>query len=76
MIAALTANLTTVAKFELTHNTAKFSMSKIDPNRLSGPDSPHFNGEEPLNVLPWEEVANGRFMPRRVRGSNKGRALG
>lgn len=24
----------------------------------------------------WEEVAAGRFMPRRIKGSCKGRALG
>ena len=24
----------------------------------------------------WEEIEAGRFMPRRVRGSNRGRALG
>ena len=24
----------------------------------------------------WEEVAAGRFMPRRIKGSYKGRALG
>ena len=26
--------------------------------------------------LPWEEIEPGRFMPRRVRGSFRGRALG
>ncbi len=25
---------------------------------------------------PWEQVANGRYMPRRVRGSCLGRELG
>ena len=38
---------------------------------------PHFVEEaadgEPLA---WEQVAEGRFMPRRIRGSCKGRALG
>jgi hypothetical protein len=24
----------------------------------------------------WEEVASGRYMPRRIKGSYKGRALG
>jgi len=24
----------------------------------------------------WEEIAPGRFMPRRIRGSFRGRALG
>jgi hypothetical protein len=27
-------------------------------------------------VAPWEEVEAGRFMPRRVRGSCRGLALG
>jgi hypothetical protein len=27
-------------------------------------------------VLAWEEVAAGRYMPRRIKGSCKGRALG
>jgi hypothetical protein len=26
--------------------------------------------------LPWEEIEAGRFMPRRIRGSFRGRALG
>ena len=48
---------------------------------LSGPDSPHFNVDPevaatPKDVAAWEEVAEGRFMPRRVRGSYQGRALG
>ena len=44
---------------------------------LSGPESPHFNtdGDE-APVAAWTEVAAGRFMPRRVRGSCQGRALG
>ncbi|MCI0701837.1 MAG: hypothetical protein L0241_12205 [Planctomycetia bacterium] len=25
---------------------------------------------------PWEEIETGRFMPRRIRGSFRGRALG
>jgi len=51
-------------------------MSKIDPQDLIGPDSPHFSGEQQEDVLPWEEIDAGRFMPRRVRGSYQGRALG
>ncbi len=27
-------------------------------------------------VAPWEQVEPGRFMPRRVRGSFRGQALG
>jgi hypothetical protein len=29
--------------------------------------------EEPLA---WEEIASGRYMPRRIRGSFRGRVLG
>jgi hypothetical protein len=38
---------------------------------------PHFV-EEPAadDVRAWEQVEAGRYMPRRVRGSCKGRALG
>ena len=38
---------------------------------------PHFDLEPEQGNLPaWEEVEAGRFMPRRVRGSCQGRALG
>jgi hypothetical protein len=49
-----------------------------DNEKLSGPESPHFctDGDTPENVPGWTEVEEGRFMPRRTRGSNKGRALG
>ena len=39
--------------------------------------APHFveeTGAEPMQA--WEEIESGRFMPRRIRGSYKGRALG
>jgi len=40
-------------------------------------ESPHFTVEQPQQEFAaWEEVDKGRFMPRRVRGSNPGRALG
>ncbi|HQZ66664.1 MAG TPA: hypothetical protein PLY87_16345 [Planctomycetaceae bacterium] len=40
-------------------------------------ESPHFSTEQPpQEFAAWEEVEKGRFMPRRVRGSNLGRALG
>lgn len=44
-------------------------------SQLSGPDSPHFTGEQDQSAA-WEEVDEGRFMPRRIRGSCQGRALG
>ncbi|MBL8827922.1 MAG: hypothetical protein JNM18_13175 [Planctomycetaceae bacterium] len=45
--------------------------------KLVGPGTPHFTVEvESGDVAPWTEVEPGRFMPRRVRGSYQGRALG
>lgn len=44
---------------------------------LAGPDGPHFTADQPAeDVAPWTEIEPGRFMPRRVRGSFQGRALG
>ena len=31
---------------------------------------------EPEEVRAWEQVEHGRYMPRRIRGSCRGRALG
>jgi hypothetical protein len=31
---------------------------------------------EPGAVQAWEQISTGRFMPRRIKGSCKGRALG
>jgi hypothetical protein len=40
-------------------------------------ESPHFTTEtQPEQFAAWEEIAPGRFLPRRVRGSCQGRALG
>jgi hypothetical protein len=30
----------------------------------------------PVEAPAWEEIEAGRFMPRRIRGSFRGRALG
>jgi hypothetical protein len=39
--------------------------------------APHFVDEaQPGEVRAWEEIDTGRYMPRRIRGSCKGRALG
>jgi len=39
--------------------------------------SPHFTEEsEPGNAPAWEQIESGRYMPRRIRGSYRGRALG
>lgn len=38
---------------------------------------PHFSADVPEgDVAAWTEIEAGRFMPRRVRGSFQGRALG
>lgn len=37
----------------------------------------HFTHEEDAgDVQAWEQIAAGRYMPRRIKGSCKGRALG
>lgn len=38
--------------------------------------APHFHAEVEPESLAWEEIETGRFMPRRIRGSYRGRALG
>jgi hypothetical protein len=44
---------------------------------FNGPEGPHFTAGDPgADVAPWTEINPGRFMPRRVRGSFQGRALG
>jgi len=41
------------------------------------PTEAHFSTADDSPELPaWTEVDEGRFMPRRVRGSCQGRALG
>jgi hypothetical protein len=39
--------------------------------------APHFTDEVSRgDVQPWEQIELGRYMPRRTRGSHRGRALG
>lgn len=47
-------------------------------NEVNEPEGPHFctDSDSQENVQGWTEIEEGRFMPRRVRGSNQGRALG
>jgi len=50
---------------------------QFDRETLSGPESPHFSTQDDTaDAAAWTEVDHGRYMPRRVRGSNRGRALG
>ncbi|MEO8497800.1 MAG: hypothetical protein ABI614_22265 [Planctomycetota bacterium] len=48
--------------------------SEVD---LTADDGPHFTLPAATeSIAAWEEVEPGRYMPRRVRGSYRGRALG
>jgi hypothetical protein len=48
-----------------------------DSQKSPGPDGAHFSAEVTEGeVAAWTEIEAGRFMPRRVRGSFQGRALG
>ena len=49
-------------------------MNEIE-TEIHGPDTTAVDSNE-TDVVAWEEIAPGRFMPRRVRGSCKGRVLG
>ncbi len=54
-------------------------MSKAEKKKIAepSPTEAHFSTAGDSPELPaWTEVDAGRFMPRRVRGSCQGRALG
>lgn len=52
-------------------------MSQSSNKDQRGADGAHFCVEDDTADLPaWTEIEDGRFMPRRVRGSFQGRALG
>lgn len=56
-------------------------MKKIPtPRNTEGPDmasAPEVSPEsEAANLAAWEEIDTGRFKPRRIRGSFRGRELG
>lgn len=44
------------------------------PDMASVPEA--LTGSEAANVPAWEEIDTGRFKPRRIRGSFRGRELG
>jgi len=49
----------------------------FDRKDLISPESPQFSLDGDLAELAaWTEIDAGRYMPRRVRGSYQGRALG
>ncbi|MCS7270356.1 MAG: hypothetical protein NZ703_04660 [Gemmataceae bacterium] len=44
---------------------------------MSAPDVRITSVTDPAAAVPpWQEIAPGRFMPRRIRGSWRGRVLG
>ncbi len=52
-------------------------MSLEENTNPTEPNTPHFSLEENVGeIAAWTEIEAGRFMPRRVRGSFLGRALG
>ncbi|HEV8060721.1 MAG TPA: hypothetical protein VGP68_12645 [Gemmataceae bacterium] len=48
--------------------------SELPPEKID--TGPHFAAEVEPDSQAWEEIEAGRFMPRRIRGSYRGRALG
>jgi hypothetical protein len=53
-------------------------MEAAEPRGEGGIETgPHFTDEAGADEAPaWEQIAAGRYMPRRIRGSYRGRALG
>ena len=57
----------------------KMSYQGQERRRETAPDgvTAQFSGDAGAETVPaWEEIDTGRYMPRRTRGSFKGRALG
>ena len=51
--------------------------SKNRPDEVEQATAVQFTTDsEPAEVSAWEQVDVGRYMPRRIKGSCKGRALG
>ena len=49
----------------------------METERSQDESAPHFVDDAGQGeVQAWEEIDTGRYMPRRIRGSYKGRALG
>jgi len=56
---------------------AEIVQDRTPTNDALGLASPHFTAAaESPEFAAWEEIDAGRYMPRRVRGSYQGRALG
>jgi hypothetical protein len=52
------------------------TMNQEPPDGIEPLHEPGFTGSDTEPVQAWEQVADGRYMPRRVRGSCHGRELG
>jgi hypothetical protein len=50
-------------------NDTRDDAQQLQPDQAIGEDGP-------AEVKAWEEIAAGRFMPRRIRGSFRGGKLG
>jgi hypothetical protein len=50
-------------------------MASEEPRDRAG-EAQFTDEAEPAEVRAWEQVDTGRYMPRRIKGSCKGRALG
>jgi hypothetical protein len=48
--------------------------TRLPPGERGGREGP--SADEKAPVAPWQQVAPGRYMPRRTRGSCLGRELG
>jgi hypothetical protein len=49
----------------------------MNESEIAGLDAnPMTEVSEAEDVLAWEEISAGRYMPRRIRGSCRGRVLG
>jgi hypothetical protein len=54
-----------------------FEVSRQPEHETKTPTDGQFTGEAGLDeTAAWEQVAIGRYMPRRIKGSFRGRALG
>ncbi len=47
----------------------------MDPNQFAA-EADSIDPVAAGDVRAWEEIAPGRYMPRRIRGSGRGRVLG
>jgi hypothetical protein len=62
---------------EAANGKGKSMSQESNEEELTPLAAPHFlTGDDQAGLAAWTELEDGRFMPRRVRGSCQGRALG